>query len=334
MGEGTQALREALGRAHGDPSPRTFRPLLAWSMGGPDPLDGVDCFAEPDGHAWHYVGVGLDRALPTSPHRVALGVRIVRRAGETQPPAWPADLLQLVARLAVTEGEPPVAGDAFDLSLERGDSMPAALVFADDPEVHAVESADGPVVLVHAYGITRDELDAVRAWQCERFVELVRTRDPALVTDPHRASHRQDPAFERAVQLGIDRDGSSFGEARADKLAWERRGRDGLRLVVGAAAVPDLLRMLRGRIPFGRPFRLEGPNGTVVFWPEDLPGTQKPEDDAALTVDLSVEMADRMRERLRASRGTYAWPEVPGLELVVEASEIRGPDGEIVEVLG
>ncbi len=357
------ALDDALARAYGaDARPRVFRPLLAWALGGPDPLPRVECYEESDGRAWHYVGARLDSVLARATHRIALGIRVARAKGESQPPAWPADLLQEIARRAVENGEAPVPGDAIDLGRPLGgdDGTLSAVVFAEDPRISAADTR--PVTLAHVYGVTADELEAVRAWQCALFVAVVRERDESLVTSPRRRSHREDPSFERRVQLGIDRDGSSFGSARAERLQWERRGADGIRIVVGAAAVPELLRMLRGRIPFGRPFRLEGPAGSVVFWPEDLPDTQKPEDDAAITIEslgghggrhareapsvarrLRVARASRARARGRGERGARPGrrdPRSPRMTTAIDnpvacprlAGE-PGPDGFVEETL-
>jgi hypothetical protein len=338
---GFDAIRATTRRLHGDQEPRHWGTLIPWALGGPDPLDGIDCYEEPE--SWHYVSFGMSDLSGTiegtegrSGYGFELTFRLARRRGEKSPPMWPAALLQQLARYVFNTGNAFSVGDHLDLGEPLGgmpDSCVRGVVFADDASLPAIETPNGSVAFIQAFGVTADELDAVCDWQCDAFVALVREREPSLVTHTSRPSFREDPAFEARVQAGIDRDGSSYGLAIIEQLDWERRA-DQLSLTLGAIAVPDLKRALRGRIPFGRPFRFVGPEGVVVLWPEGMADLTRPEEDATLTIDLTPDMAAAIREGVDAERGLYRFREVPGLEVVVLPTEIRGENGDVVEVLG
>jgi hypothetical protein len=339
---GWTAIRESARRLYGDQEPRHWATLIKWSLGGPDPLDGIDCY-EAD-RAWHYLSYGfsdlyggIEGTGDRSGYGFELTFRVARREGETQPPIWPASMLQYLARYVFRTGNALNVGDHIDLGAPLGgldDELLRGVIFADDASMPAIDTPNGSVAFVQAFGVTADELDAVRDWQCDAFVALVREREPDLITRPGRASFRDDADFERAIQKGIDRDGSSYGVAFTEQLEWERRDDEHLCLSVGAIAVPDLKRALRGRIPFGRPFRFVGPTGVMVLWPEGVAELERPEEDETLTIDLTADMASAINAELTATRGRYVFDEVPGLEVVVVPTEVRGEDGEVVEVLG
>ncbi len=339
---GWDAIRRAASALYGAQEPRHWATLIKWSLGGPDPLDGIDCY-EAEG-AWHYLSYGFSDLYGTiegtgdrSGYGFELTFRLARRAGETQPPIWPASMLQHLARYVFRTGNTLSVGDHFDLGAPidgQDDGVLCGVIFADDTSLPSIDTESGSVAFIQAFGVTADELDAVRDWQCDAFVALVREREPMLITRPRRASFRADAEFEQAVQIGIDRDGSSYGVAITEQLDWERRDDAHLTVSLGAIAVPDLKRALRGRIPFGRPFRLVGPERVVVLWPEGVVELERPEEDHTLTIDLTADMAAAINERVTATRGRYLFDEVPGFELVVVPTEIRGDDGDLVEVLG
>jgi len=339
---GFDAIRAATRRVHRDEEPRHWATLIKWALGGPDPLDGIDCYEAPA--CWHFVSYGFSDLRGTiegtgdrSGYGFELTFRLARREGESHPPIWPAALLQQLARYVFRTGNTLSVGDHLDLGAPMGndeDTALSAVIFADDASLPTIDTPNGTVAFIEVYGVTPDELEAVRDWQSDAFVALVCEREPELITRIDRPTWRGDRSFEAAVQAGIDRDGSSYGLAFTEQLGWERRGDEKLSLTLGAIAVPDLKRALRGRIPFGRPFRFVGPDGTVVLWPEGANDLARPEEDAALTIDLTANMASAIREGVEAQRGLYRFDEVPGLELVVLPTEIRGEDGDVLDVLG
>jgi hypothetical protein len=328
----SKAIEEACRRIYGGQEPRLWRTLIGWRLGGPEPLEEIRCYEA--GDHWHWMGRGLSDLHDEDPSELTF--RLARGPGETHPPTWPVELLQGLARRAVTGGGGLRAGDLLELGGPLGpdeDTALRALLFAADPELGAEPRS---LRFVQAFGITLDELAAARDWQCDPFTALVRERNPRLVTDVARRSHRADPGFERAVQAGIDRDGSSCGTALADVVHWSKDRRGGVRLEIDTRTVPELVRALRGRIPFGRPFRLTGPEETIVLWPDGVERGDDELGDDALYVDLSPELAAVVRGTFEDARsrealaGEYTWEELPGLTLVVDARELAEPDPDAV----
>jgi hypothetical protein len=341
---GWDAIDAAARRVYGDVTPSHWGTLIKWALGGPDPLDGVSAYDA--GDSFHYISYGLSELYAKqsddpkrSGHGFELTLRLAKRAGEREAPIWPVTLLQSLARYVCNTGNIFAPGDHVDLRGKLGgleETELTALVFALDGDLGAIDTPHGHLHFVQAFAVTADELDAVRSWHCDRFLDLVRERTPKLVVDPTRASYRKDPAFEAKVQAGIDRDGSSQGATFTEQLSWEKKRTGQVAVTIGAIAVSEIERMARTRIPFGRPFRLLGPDASVVFWPEDKADLRdgEPEDDATLFVDLTPEMAGALLRGLSRARGTYTFPELPGFTLVVEPTEIRDANGQVVEVLG
>ena len=96
-------------------NPMQVTAVVKYWLGGPDPLDYINMFANPgsqDSEAhWHYVSCGLSdlhgdaRVHPPSPspdhpsgYGFELSFRLRREQGQTQPPTWPANLLNSIAK--------------------------------------------------------------------------------------------------------------------------------------------------------------------------------------------------------------------------------------------
>lgn len=107
---GWDAIDGALARIYGDTKPRHWGTVMRWSLGGRDPLDGISAYerADPVPH-WHYVSYGMsDLYVKESEDPVESGwgfeftFRLAREGGGTDPPVWPANLLQNLARYVFT----------------------------------------------------------------------------------------------------------------------------------------------------------------------------------------------------------------------------------------
>ncbi|PZC70438.1 hypothetical protein B5X24_HaOG216258, partial [Helicoverpa armigera] len=129
---GLTALCEACSRLYPDqPNPLQVTTRLKYWLGGHDPLDYISMYwnpGRPDEHIlphWHYVSFGLSdlhgdgrvHPLPEltrdapSGYGFELTMRLSAEEGLTQPPLWPAALLQALARYVFTTGNKLCAGD-------------------------------------------------------------------------------------------------------------------------------------------------------------------------------------------------------------------------------
>ncbi|XP_018645652.1 suppressor of fused, putative [Schistosoma mansoni] len=112
------------------PTPLQVTAVRKFWMGGPDPLDFINMYANPGSAElqspphWHYVTNGLsdlygDSRLHGHCHSTdgpsgfgfELTFRVKREAGEANPPTWPAHLLQSLARYVFYSQAQLMAGD-------------------------------------------------------------------------------------------------------------------------------------------------------------------------------------------------------------------------------
>jgi hypothetical protein len=186
------------------------------------------------------------------------------------------------------------------------------------------------VTFLQVVGLTLDEYEAIQAWDAEKFLELLSTRDPSLVTDLHRTTWLRDPAFARDVENGSRRDGSSQYVSYVAKAEWEAGAN--ARVTLGANAVRCLLRLLPQRLSFGRSFVLSSGKQTIRIDPSDNIAWRAEGD--ALVICLPTGYCSRFCQGLAIRRGRYRWDDLPGLELTVLPSEIKDRAGKIVEVIG
>ncbi len=310
--------------------------------GGDDPLEGVSAFDA--GDHWHYVSYGLsqlkedDRAVAVAPRVSGYGFeltfRLRVRPGESSPPEWPVMMMQRLAKYVFRSSNTFRSGDHMHLNAPMGgqrNTRIEGVLFASDVELQPTESVFGEVHFIQIFGVTDDELDAVKDWRCESFLDLVQIQNPKLVTDLSRPSMLGDSGFARACDAGAREHGSSHGSSFASLVKFEQ-GDSGMELTIGAIAVADLQRMLRLRLPYNRPFKLHGRRATVRFVPAlngnwELSGRE-------LHIGVPWDSAAGMYEILQPERGRYEWPGISGLTLVVTPTDVRGPAGELVKVIG
>jgi hypothetical protein len=109
---GWEAIDAALARIYGDTQPHHWGTVVRWSLGGPDPLDGVSAYRrdDPVPH-WHYVSYGLTQLYPddSEPSDYSdWGFELTFRLRVGVPPAALATLVDAVrpqaGRVTVTDG--------------------------------------------------------------------------------------------------------------------------------------------------------------------------------------------------------------------------------------
>lgn len=345
---GWRAIEAALREVYGAVEPQHFSTIVRWRQGGPDPLDGISAYpsAGPPAH-WHFVSYGLSELYEKeSPEEESgwgfeLTFRLPRAADESAPPEWALNLLQKLARYVFSTGNPFGPGHHMDLNgpIARGKpTRISAVAFAPDPQLPPRDTAHGRVEFLQVVGLTHDELELAQSWDTLRLLEELRnTVGPLLITDLERESLLADRQRGRQVLERAERDGSSQGAAFVQGLEWEveelEDEREQACLRLGAIAVSSLRRMLEGRTLHGRKFLLEGDREVVVVEPaRDGAGWTIQEEVLVVRLDDAAALA--MLEDLEPRRGTFTWPELPGLELQVLPTRIRGPGGEVIETVG
>ncbi len=345
---GWEAIDAALRPLYGDQKPTHWAPSIPRILGGKDPLDGISAYPRdtPVPH-WHFVTYGFSELytkeekeeeegdedeegdLAVSGYGFELTFRVRREPGETDPPLWPLTVLQFLGRYMFSSGQGFDPGHKIDLNnplWEGTETEIRALFFALDPELPPIETPNGSLKFLQAVGVTPDELEALRAWDADRFLAVLEARFPLLVTDLSRHSLLADPETAERVRQGIAADGSSTGMLALSFLRWEIHKSllraPWLEIVLRGSQADSLKTVLPGRLPFDRPLLLMAfpwivnlTPGAATAW--TVRGGQ------AIEVSIPADAARDLAARLEAEEGTYP---VEGKPLVVFRLE-KSPSG-------
>jgi hypothetical protein len=217
----------------------------------------------------------------------------------------------------------------------------AAVVFVEEPVIEPTRSRNGNVTFLQMVGLTNGEYEALQAWDPASLIELVRARDPLLLTDAARASYMRQPDFARAVAEGHARDGSSTAILHRVPILWSA-GPDGIEVHLSVEAVGLVKWAIGARLAHGNPMFLYGerrrmvrPDGSlavssqlnVALRPEKGISEIDESDDGGklcvlrLSVDARAELAAMPEEP-----GVYTFTSLKGVKLVVARRQrIRQP---------
>ncbi|CAH0698406.1 unnamed protein product [Spodoptera exigua] len=201
---GLTALCEACSRLYPDqPNPLQVTTRLKYWLGGHDPLDYISMYwnpGKPEEHIlphWHYVSFGVSdlhgdgRVHPPpdmspgapSGYGFELTMRLSAEEGVTQPPLWPAALLQALARYVFTTGNKLCAGDhiTWHRALDGGAGAPRSrlrhLLVAADPQLPTTHTPHGTVTFLQIVGCTGRELKAAQRGSGFEVLKLI-SEDP------------------------------------------------------------------------------------------------------------------------------------------------------------
>ena len=338
---GWDAIDGAFEALYGDQEPLHWGTIIRWSLGGPDPLDGLSAYRveEPVPH-WHLVGYGLSELYEkTSEHEDQSGwgfeltMRLRRKDDEKSPPGWALSVLQNLSRYVATTGNTFAAGHHMDLNgpIALGtETEIRAVAFAEDPELPPLDTPNGKLQFVQVVGLTPDELKAIQRWDATRFLGILERRHPKHVLDLERRSILDDPMTQAEVEVSIEAEGSSMGGVYVAALAWKDAA-EGATLELGALYVTSLIDLLRGRTRHSRFFSMDGPAQRLSVTPGEV--AARAVDGETLSLMLPPGLAAELAGRLQPTRGRYAWPEV-GMTIVVEPTEITGASGDVEAVIG
>lgn len=217
---GWDAITALLKRRYPAQEPRHWGTLLSFRIGGSDPLEGISaCLHVNEPDHWHFVSYGMSELYAkewddkrTSGWGFEFTFRLKREPGEAEPPQWPLSLLQNLARYVFNSGNVFAPGHYLPLNgpiaLEKTTAIWAAM-FVEDPELKELDTPNGSLRFLELVGLTLDELAAIRAWDGERFAELLRQHNPLFVTDLTRQSVLLNAEIARAVEQGTAQNGTS-----------------------------------------------------------------------------------------------------------------------------
>jgi hypothetical protein len=188
---GWNAITAALESVYGDQPPKHvgYTPGLHFGSG----LQG--CSAHWAADHWHYVTYGLtelwtktddaDRGISGWGYELTLRVRGI----PDEPPPWPFNLLETIARHTRDQQHPFLVGDRLDPGgpiTGAEDTRLRAIAFTLDPVLRSVDSPNGRFEFRQLVGITSEELETMRAGSTDDVLSRLASGNPLLVTDPTR----------------------------------------------------------------------------------------------------------------------------------------------------
>ena len=313
--------------------------IIPYGMGGNDPLDGVEIWQSEHGVPhWHYITYGFTELYEKesditeeSGFGFELSFRL-KRDGEDQPPIWPINLLQNLARYVFSTGN--VFGPGHHMSCNgpialETDTKLTALGFRIDPELGEMDTPNGHMIFLQAAAITEDEMNAMMCWDGTRFLDALDQQLPLCITDLARSSQMDVPAFYSVWKKGMEKDGSSTGFLYMDELGAElTKGQ--MRLRLGAGHYQELNNMLNARVGKGRELFFQGQNAAVLFRAGEF-SLGREED--LLCVALSEKALAELCEALTLHVGEHPLPSFPALVVTLVPTTITDPDGNVLQVI-
>jgi hypothetical protein len=315
---GWEAIDQALETLYSEEEPHHWGPEVPRLAGGEEPLDGVSAYPSERGGIphWHYVSYGLTELFDkesddaeVSGFGFELTFRL-KRETEEDPPLWPVDLMQSLARYVFESGNPFAAGHGISVGgtiAHHLDSELTAITFIDDPELGAIETPYGRASFLQIVPLTEDEFEARKRWSTDELLALMRGGNPLLVTDLGRGSILNDESVRAAVEAGVQRDGSSLGEMLAN-VAWsEENGR--YRVKIGVREATELVRAIGSRLQHNREFGLLGDEQGVAIFPSDEPAITVSE-EALLMISVDNTVAAELKA-LPLAEGVHSINAIP-----------------------
>jgi len=196
---GWNAIDKAIDKVYDNKEPRYhWGTLLRYSLGGKDPLDGISGYesTKQEEHI-HFCSYGFSELYYNeeavgqdfSGFGFELTFRLQEKLPLKQDPIWVATLLQGFARY-IFESEKWFEEYQF-LDLQgriTEQSSICGFIFIKDVELEEIDTAHGKVEFLQLFGITKDELEAIRN-QTKTTKEIIddhRKNNSYLITDINR----------------------------------------------------------------------------------------------------------------------------------------------------
>lgn len=280
---GMDAIGEALSRLYPGQEGTYYGAMIPASLGGKDPLDGVEVWESRSKMPhWHYVTYGfseLDGKECGDPDNSGYGFELtfrLKKGEETEPPVWPMNLLENLARYVFSTGNGFAPGHYIDcngpIALEEETAL-TALAFRKDPELGEMDTPNGHLVFLEAVAVTGDEMESLMCWDGVKFLEQMESFVSLGITDLGRTSLMDRSEFQAAWEEGMARDGSSTRYLYTDELDGGKQGGESF-LRLGASRARLISLMLQARVGKGRPLYVESRDATVGFRPGDRAGAE------------------------------------------------------------
>ncbi len=345
---GWDAIDDALEKVYGDQEPKHYRPLISYILGGNDPLDGISVYTakEPARH-WHFVTYGFSELYEkeledkqTSGFGFELTFRLLKEEGEKEPPAWASNLLQNLARYVFNSGNVFKNGDYLDANgpiCQDADTALTALAFIIDPDLPEIETVHGKMEFIQLVGTTAEELEAMQIWNTIGVLHAGSKHMPKYMTDLNRRTILDDTQVTEAIREGSEKEGSSTGFLFLDQADWQpmKKGifkRQPARVSFGAKQASMLAKIIRGRKIKGDELRLVSKEVTIIV--SFAEKAQVIEEASGVKLMLDEAAVEALEAELGPVEKEFSLPSLPDVIFDIVKTEIKDPQGNIVETIG
>lgn len=350
---GFDAIVQKLKTIYPDQEGLYYGTAIPYFLGGNDPLDGVEVYLsnQKEPH-WHYVTYGFSELYEEEDEGEAsdeedfeddlkeeecesgFGFELTFRLKKTgdEPPVWPINLLQNLARYVFSSGNVFDAGHHMScngpVALEE-DTKLTALGFLMDSELGEMDTPWGHVKFLQAVPLTQDEMEGMMCWDGESFLKQIEKKIPLCITDLSRDSLMEDADFYQTWQEGVQRDGSSTYVLYMDKFECKMK-KEQIQITLGAGHANTFRTMLSARVGKDKVLYIQTSEETVCFQPSEENGFGHEEDFK--TVFLKKEAVSEISQILVAHKGKYHCKTAP-VSFQVTTTEIRDQQGNVIEVI-
>lgn len=152
-----------------------------------------------------------------------LTFRLKKEPDETNPPTWPAAVMQALAKYVFQTGNILCSGDhvSWHCSLDNSESRIQHMLMTEDSQLGTVNTFFGSVTFVQIVGVCLEELQAAQQWNGLGIIDLMKTipcvGGAFLITDMRRGEtiFEIDPELREAVDDGIATQGSNLSGVSA-----------------------------------------------------------------------------------------------------------------------
>lgn len=260
-----------------------------------------------------YVTYGMSRTRSSAPVAGTQTEFTLRVPAETAPPEWPVRRLRRLARYARSSGNPVEPGHYMDVGVPMcAGATTSGLIFVADPLIPLLSAPTGRVSFVNALPVTADELDAALRWDPLQFAGRVGEWLPLGVGKHDRASLLIDAPFTHLISSLTEKDGSSIAAVASSYFAVDQTGR----IDMPAHTATHLLRAMKWRLGYGRPFAVvgEGETGWARFVPSESVAVDFGNDNLSgphVTVGVDRTLRHEILAVLDAAPGTYRFTTAP-----------------------
>lgn len=362
---GIDALDAVIEKLYGEQEGFSFGTVVPSYLGGNDPIDLVRAFESESGGVphWHYITYGFTELYDkesddkeVSGFGFELTFRL--KKNEIEPPIWPVNLLQNIARYVFKTGNVFAPGHHMNangpIQLDY-DTDITALGFISDPELPEIDTENGSVEFVEMVGITADEMEAVMCWDCKKLLKLFDEFIPFGITDLDRKSFMGIEKIQKAFKAGVETDGSSTSYIYTDFAAvsltengkttvygnditdeeLSAKKEDGIPTIYfGAGHIERIILMLRGRLLKDNSFSIivKNEKRTNLFFSIG-DECEVSTDDEDIDIILTREAIEEITKKLQPKAGEYML-QSGNINFKITKTNIRDSQGNIIETIG